>query len=153
MRTSAYFTKRPATSVSSYETEHLASFLQNAMLNGWGGYVLTEANDVDVFFIHDDYIDFFAQRSNDLNDVRQELRRDESAEKRGESPWHLCASILGLDGYHDDAVAGDRGLEATREFAEIGCRPQITHGRGEMLRVSELRPTDRDLLLGIAAVE
>src|SRR5262249_6209516 len=33
-----------------HEAEDLASFLQLAMLNGWGGYVLTEANYVNAFF-------------------------------------------------------------------------------------------------------
>ena len=32
-----------------YETEDLASFLQIAMLNGWGGYLLTDANYVNAF--------------------------------------------------------------------------------------------------------
>ena len=44
-----------------HETEDLASFLQLAMLNGWGGYVLTHANYVNLFFSHDEYMDFFAK--------------------------------------------------------------------------------------------
>jgi hypothetical protein len=46
-----------------YESEDLASFLQTSMLNGWGGYVLSEADYVNAFFSHDEYIDFFAERS------------------------------------------------------------------------------------------
>jgi hypothetical protein len=33
-----------------HEGEDFASFLQLSMLNGWGGYVLTEANYVNAFF-------------------------------------------------------------------------------------------------------
>jgi hypothetical protein len=44
-----------------HEAEDLASFLQIAMLNGWGGYVLTHANYMNAFFSHDEYINFFAK--------------------------------------------------------------------------------------------
>jgi hypothetical protein len=30
------------------------------MLNGWGGYILTQAHYLNAFFSHDEYIDFFA---------------------------------------------------------------------------------------------
>jgi len=43
-----------------HESEDLTSFLQIAMLNGWGGYVLTQADYLNAFFSHDEYIDFFA---------------------------------------------------------------------------------------------
>jgi hypothetical protein len=36
-----------------HEAEDLTSFLQLSMLNGWGGYVLTEANYINAFFSHD----------------------------------------------------------------------------------------------------
>lgn len=52
-----------------HEVEDLASFLQVSMLNGWGGYLLTEANYVNSFFSHDEYIDFFAQNSSNLPDL------------------------------------------------------------------------------------
>lgn len=58
-----------------HETEDLASFLQMAMLNGWGGYVLTEANYVNAFFSHDEYVDFFAQDEANLNPVLEEFAR------------------------------------------------------------------------------
>lgn len=44
-----------------HEAEDFASFAQIAMLNGWGGYMLTQANRVNAFFSHDEYIDFFAE--------------------------------------------------------------------------------------------
>jgi hypothetical protein len=56
-----------------HEAEDLASFLQLSMLNGWGGYVLTEANYVNAFFSHDEYIDFFAEDSANLTDIRKVL--------------------------------------------------------------------------------
>ena len=59
-----------------HEAEDLASFLQIAMLNGWGGYVLTEADYVNAFFSHDEYIDFFAEHPENLADVRSALGTD-----------------------------------------------------------------------------
>ena len=55
-----------------HEAEDLTTFLQVAMLNGWGGYVLTQAGYVDVFFSHDEYIDFFSEATS-LAEVRDEL--------------------------------------------------------------------------------
>ena len=54
-----------------HEAEDLASFLQLSMLNGWGGYVLTEANYINAFFSHDEYFDFFAEHPDNLADVRK----------------------------------------------------------------------------------
>jgi len=56
-----------------HESEDLASFLQIAMLNGWGGYVLTHANYVNAFFSHDEYIDFFAALDENLAGIRKEF--------------------------------------------------------------------------------
>ena len=56
-----------------HEAEDLASFLQLSMLNGWGGYVLTEANYVNAFFSHDEYIDFFGDKDTNLTDIRKAL--------------------------------------------------------------------------------
>lgn len=60
-----------------HEIEDFASFLQVAMLNGWGGYVLPQANFVSAFFSHDECLDFFADRDELLSDVRKELGTDE----------------------------------------------------------------------------
>ena len=59
-----------------YEAEDLGTFLQVAMLNGWGGYVLTEANYANAFFSHDAYIDFFAEQEDILLQFRQALGHD-----------------------------------------------------------------------------
>jgi hypothetical protein len=56
-----------------HESEDLTSFLQIAMLNGWGGYILTQADYVNTFFSHDECIDFYAKREDNLADVRKEL--------------------------------------------------------------------------------
>ena len=56
-----------------HEAEDLASFLQLSMLNGWGGYVLTEANYVNAFFSHDEYADFFSNTDANLADIRNAL--------------------------------------------------------------------------------
>jgi hypothetical protein len=54
-----------------HEIEDFASFLQLAMLNGWGGYVLTQANYVNAFFSHDQFIDFHAALDENLEEVRK----------------------------------------------------------------------------------
>jgi hypothetical protein len=59
-----------------YETEDLASLLQVAMLNGWGGYVLTQADYVNVFFSHDEYLHFYAAFDDNLADVRSAWRSE-----------------------------------------------------------------------------
>jgi len=56
-----------------HETEDLASFLQIAMLNGWGGYVQTGADYVNVLFSHDEYLDFHASEEPNLQSVREML--------------------------------------------------------------------------------
>ena len=56
-----------------HEAEDLASFLQIAMLNGWGGYILTQADYVNAFFSHDEYIEFFARPDGNLAEIRQEF--------------------------------------------------------------------------------
>jgi hypothetical protein len=57
-----------------HETEDLASFLQLGMLNGWGGYLLTHANSMNLFFSHDEYMDFFAKAEvGGLTEVRAAL--------------------------------------------------------------------------------
>ena len=56
-----------------HEAEDFASFLQVAMLNGWGAYVLTPADYVNAFFSHDEYIDFFAKHEENLAELRKVL--------------------------------------------------------------------------------
>lgn len=61
-----------------YEAEDLSTFLQLAMLNGWGGYILTEANYVNAFFSHDEYIDFYTSIPENLSELRQYFTKLES---------------------------------------------------------------------------
>ncbi len=58
-----------------HESEDLTSFLQIAMLNGWGGYILTQADYLNAFFSHDEYIDFFAAEGGLglFEDIRKEF--------------------------------------------------------------------------------
>ena len=62
-----------------HKAEDLASFLQVAMLNGWGGYLLTQADYVNAFFSHDECIDFYAERDQELTDVRKVLGGGQTA--------------------------------------------------------------------------
>jgi hypothetical protein len=62
-----------------YESEDLGTFLQLAMLNGWGGYVLTDADYVNAFFSHDEYMDFFTSTPENLSDLRPYFAKSESA--------------------------------------------------------------------------
>jgi hypothetical protein len=59
----------------NYENDDLATFLQVAIQNGWGGYLLTGADYVNLFFSHDEYIDFFANEPISLDPVREVLKR------------------------------------------------------------------------------
>ncbi len=58
-----------------HEAEDIASFLQLAMLNGWGGYFLTQADYVNTFFSHDEYMDFYAGIEANLGEVRSGLAK------------------------------------------------------------------------------
>ena len=51
------------------------------MLNGWGGYVLTQANYVNAFFSHDECIDFFAAQDGNLAEVCKEFGTVEHPKK------------------------------------------------------------------------
>ena len=61
-----------------HEAEDLASFLQLSMLNGWGGYVLTEADYVNAFFSHDEHIDFYAENDGNLAQARKVFRTSQT---------------------------------------------------------------------------
>jgi hypothetical protein len=62
-----------------YEAEDLTSFLQLSMLNGWSGYVLTHANYANVFFSHDEYLDFYSDNQDMLDEIRKGLGNDKVA--------------------------------------------------------------------------
>ena len=63
-----------------HETEDLASFLQVAMHNGRGGYVLTHADYANAFFSHDEFIDFFSDDQGIIDEVREALSGQPAAE-------------------------------------------------------------------------
>ena len=56
-----------------HEAEDLGSFLQVGMHNGWGGYVLTHADYANLFFSHDEFIDFFSDDQGIIDEVRKAL--------------------------------------------------------------------------------
>ena len=43
-----------------YEAEDMASYLQPAMVNGWGGLMLTHYDYFNASFSHDEYLDVYA---------------------------------------------------------------------------------------------
>jgi hypothetical protein len=43
-------------------------------MNGWGGYLLTEADYVNAFFSHDEYMDFYSENSGLLAEVEEALK-------------------------------------------------------------------------------
>jgi hypothetical protein len=55
------------------ETEDLTSFLHLSILNGWGGYLLANANEVNAFFSHDGFIEFFSEDRSLIDDIRKTL--------------------------------------------------------------------------------
>jgi hypothetical protein len=59
-----------------HEVEDLASFLQIAMLNGWGGYVLNESDYVNAFFSHDEFIDFYTHDKPVIDEIKKYLNED-----------------------------------------------------------------------------
>lgn len=56
-----------------HEAEDLATMLQVAMLNGWGGYVLAHMNYVNAYFSHDEYIDLFSDEQSLIESLKSEL--------------------------------------------------------------------------------
>jgi hypothetical protein len=56
-----------------HETSLLTSFLQVAMLNGWGGYVLNGIGYADAFFSHDEFFDFYSDDAALIEHIRREL--------------------------------------------------------------------------------
>ena len=53
------------------------------MLNGWGGYILTQADYLNAFFSHDEYIDFFAaERGLEVEDIRKDFRDGRTSPQR-----------------------------------------------------------------------
>lgn len=63
----------PGHMFGAHEMDDLASFLQLAMLNGWGGYVLTEANYANAFFSHDETIEFYSDEQRTVDTIRSSL--------------------------------------------------------------------------------
>jgi hypothetical protein len=65
--------ERPGHLFFGDEIDDLASFLQLSALFGWGGYLLTEADQINAFFSHDEYIDFIARVQGQIEQLRDRL--------------------------------------------------------------------------------
>jgi hypothetical protein len=61
-----------------HESEDLASFLQVAMQNGWGGYVLTVADYANLFFSHDEFVDLYTEQQSVADELQRAFRRGEN---------------------------------------------------------------------------
>jgi hypothetical protein len=64
-------------------------------LTGGGGYILTQADYVNAFFSHDEYVDFFAKLDSNLLEVRKELGNCRSDRFRvpATDPLRLCIRL------------------------------------------------------------
>jgi len=56
-----------------HEKGLITSFLQVFMLNGWGGYILNQHGYVDVFFSHDEFIEFYLDDAELIENIRNGL--------------------------------------------------------------------------------
>jgi hypothetical protein len=56
-----------------HEKSLMASYLQIAMLNGWGGYILNRHGHADAFFSHDEFFDFYSGDVALIENIRNEL--------------------------------------------------------------------------------
>ena len=65
--------KRPGHLFAGDEIDDLASFLQMSALFGWGGYLLTEANQINAFLSHDEFIVFFSRDESLLARLRDDF--------------------------------------------------------------------------------
>jgi hypothetical protein len=71
LQRSPFAPRSAGTLLSQAQTEDLVSFLQLAMLNGWGGYILAEADYMNAFFSHDEYVDFYSQDEASFTSMRE----------------------------------------------------------------------------------
>jgi len=58
------------------EIDDLTSFLQLSALFGWGGYLTSEADSVNCYFSHDEFIDFFSRDERLLGQIRDAFAGD-----------------------------------------------------------------------------
>lgn len=56
-----------------HEKSLITSFLQIAMLNGWGGYILNQHGYVDALFSHDEFIAFYSDQAELIESIRDNL--------------------------------------------------------------------------------
>lgn len=71
----ASLSERPGHLFAGEETDDLLSFFQLSALFGWGGYLLTEANHINAFFSHDEFIDLFSSERRLIDQLHARLSR------------------------------------------------------------------------------
>jgi len=98
-----------------YESDDLASFLQVAMLNGWDGYLLTQADYVNLFLSHDEYIDFFAEKAY-LEEIGEGLGIERPAGEKADCG--LAVVQADCDPTPGQAGQGIAGAQVDREPAD-----------------------------------
>jgi hypothetical protein len=89
------------------------------MLNGWGGYLLTEANDVNAFFGHEEFIQCFSTHQSNLDQVRKTLQ--ETREIR-------CDTFVTLDDKKGRSSIGPSRAVVWRVFP-VGTGRRLRNGR------------------------
>lgn len=60
----------------AFELEELTTILQVSILNGWGGYFMAAGGNINAFFSHDGYIDFYASNAEELDVIRKRFSAD-----------------------------------------------------------------------------
>jgi hypothetical protein len=53
------------------------------MLNGWGGYVITGAGYANLFFSHDEFIDFYSDKPAIIEEIQKALSENNATVQGG----------------------------------------------------------------------
>ena len=61
----------------AHEMVELATMLQLAIINGWGGYFVAARGIISCFFSHDEFIDFYAESDVELESVRKRFSENQ----------------------------------------------------------------------------
>jgi hypothetical protein len=75
-------------------------------LNGWGGYILPYADYANVFFSHDEYIDFFAKLDENLGGRTTEVRTSSGMQSIGNRVIAEEGHSIGRSIPNSDCITG-----------------------------------------------
>lgn len=59
----------------AYQQADLETFLELTMANGWDAHLLTEADYVNVYFSHDEYLEIFSEDAATLSELEKSFTR------------------------------------------------------------------------------